>query len=157
MLHHRGKSDLVHLGWGPWELAFFNKFLDGAAAAYLSKDLQFESWSEQWFSQPWLHIWSTLGALLSWMPGPTSEEQGVMRATSALSITLRAQSLQSGLTLCNLMDCSPPGSSVRRILQARILEWVAKPSSKESSWPRGRTRVTCLYYIAGRFFTHWAT
>ena len=56
------------------------------------------------------------------MPGPTSEEQGVMRATSALSITLRAQSLQSGLTLCNLMDCSPPGSSVRRILQARILE-----------------------------------
>ena len=51
------------------------------------------------------------------MPGPTSEEQGVMRATSALSITLHAQSLQSGLTLCNLMDCSPPGSSVRRILQ----------------------------------------
>ena len=32
---------------------------------------------------------------------------------------------QSCLTLCNPMDCSPPGSSVHRILQARILEWVA--------------------------------
>ena len=36
-----------------------------------------------------------------------------------------AKSLQSCLTLCNPMDGSPPGSSVHRILQARILEWVA--------------------------------
>lgn len=35
MLHHRRKSDLVHLGWGPWELAFLNKFLDSADAADL--------------------------------------------------------------------------------------------------------------------------
>ena len=44
-----------------------------------------------------------------------------------------AKSLQSRLTLCNLMDCSPPGSSVHGILQARILEQVAMPSSKGSS------------------------
>ena len=44
-----------------------------------------------------------------------------------------AKSLQSCLTLCNPMDCSPPGSSVQGILQARILEWVALPSSRESS------------------------
>ena len=37
------------------------------------------------------------------------------------------KSLQSCLTLCDPMDCSLPGSSVRRILQARILEWVAMP------------------------------
>ena len=37
------------------------------------------------------------------------------------------------LTLCNLMDCSPPDSSVHGILQARILEWVATPSSRGSS------------------------
>ena len=37
---------------------------------------------------------------------------------------------QSHLTLCNPMDCSPPGSSVRRIIQARILEWVAIPSTR---------------------------
>ena len=42
-------------------------------------------------------------------------------------------------TLCDPMDCSPPGSSVRGILQARILEWVAMPSSRGSSWPRDRT------------------
>ena len=38
---------------------------------------------------------------------------------------MHAQSLQSCLTLCNPMDCSPPGSSVHGVLQARILEWVA--------------------------------
>ena len=37
---------------------------------------------------------------------------------------------------CDPMDCSPPGSSVHGILQARILEWVAMPSSRRSSWPR---------------------
>ena len=47
-----------------------------------------------------------------------------------------AQLLQSYLTLCNPMDCSPPGSSVHGILQARILEWVAMPSSRGSSQSR---------------------
>ena len=44
---------------------------------------------------------------------------------------------QSCPTLCDLMDCSPPGSSVHGILQARILEWVATPSFRGSSQPRG--------------------
>ena len=57
---------------------------------------------------------------------------------------------QSCLSLCNPMDCSPPGSSVHRILQARILEWAAMPSSRESSQLRDRMQVSC---IAGRFFT----
>ena len=52
------------------------------------------------------------------------------------------------------MDCSPPGSSVLEILQARILKSVAIPFSRESSWPRARTRVSC---ITGRVFTIWAT
>ena len=43
---------------------------------------------------------------------------------------------QSCLTLCDTMDCSLSGSSVHGILQARILEWVAMPSSRSSSWPR---------------------
>ena len=50
-----------------------------------------------------------------------------------------AKSLQSCLTLCNPMDCSPPGSSVHGILQARILEWVAIPSSTGSSQLRDQT------------------
>ena len=53
-------------------------------------------------------------------------------------------------TLCDLMDCSPPGSSVREISQARILEWVAISFSRGSSWPRGQTQVSCT---AGGFFT----
>ena len=57
-------------------------------------------------------------------------------------------------TLCDPMDCSPPGFSVYGILQARILEWVAIPFSRGSYWPRDRTQVSC---IAGRFFTVWAT
>ena len=58
------------------------------------------------------------------------------------------------LTLCDPMDCSPPGSSVHGIYQARILECVAMPSSRGSSWPRNQTQVSC---IAGRFFIVWVT
>ena len=61
---------------------------------------------------------------------------------------------QSCLTICNPTDCSPTGSSVHGILQARILEWVATPFSRRSSWPRDRILVSCM---AGRFFTIWAT
>ena len=43
------------------------------------------------------------------------------------------KSLQSRVSLCNPMDCSPPGLSVHGILQARILEWVAMPFSRGSS------------------------
>ena len=52
------------------------------------------------------------------------------------------------------MDYSLPGSSVRGILQARILEWVAISYSRGSSRPKDRTQVSC---VAGRFFTVWAT
>ena len=50
------------------------------------------------------------------------------------------------LTLCDPTGCSLPGSSVHGILQARILKWVALPSSRESSQPRNRTRVSCLLH-----------
>ena len=61
---------------------------------------------------------------------------------------------QSCLTLCDLMSCSLPGSSVHEISQARRLEWVAVSFSKGSSQPRDWTQVSC---IADRFFTIWAT
>ena len=48
---------------------------------------------------------------------------------------------QSCLTLCDPVDCSPPGSLVHGILQARILEWVAISFSRGSPQPRDRTRV----------------
>ena len=57
---------------------------------------------------------------------------------------------KSCLTLWDPVDCSPPGSSLHWIFQARILEWVAIPYSRGSSWPRDWTCVSCL---AGGFFT----
>ena len=53
-------------------------------------------------------------------------------------------------TLCDPMGCSPPGPSVNGILQARILEWIATPSSRGSSRPGDGTQVS---HIAGGFFT----
>ena len=61
---------------------------------------------------------------------------------------------KSCLTLCNPMDCSSPGSSIYRISQAAILEWVAISFSRGSFWPKGRTLVSCI----GRWVLyHWAT
>ena len=54
------------------------------------------------------------------------------------------------LTLCDPIDCSLPGSSAHGISQARILEWVAIPFSRESSQARDETQVS---HAAGRLFT----
>ena len=61
---------------------------------------------------------------------------------------------QSCPTLCDPVDCSLPGSSIHRILQARILEWVTISFSRGSSQPRDWTRVS---RIGGRRFNSWAT
>ena len=58
---------------------------------------------------------------------------------------MHAKSLQSCLTLCNPMHCSPPGSSVHGILQAIVLKWVVVYSSRGSSWPRDQTHICCLF------------
>ena len=60
---------------------------------------------------------------------------------------------QLRLTLGKPMDCSPSGSSVYEILQARILQWVTIAFSRRSSQPRDRTWVS---WNADRFFTVWA-
>ena len=59
-----------------------------------------------------------------------------------------SEAAQLCLTLCDPVDCSPPGSSVHGILQARILEWVAISFSRESSR---------FSHVAGRHFNLWAT
>ena len=52
---------------------------------------------------------------------------------------------QSCPTLCDCVDCSLPGSSIHRILQASILDWIAIPFSRGSSWPRNQTWVSLPY------------
>ena len=64
---------------------------------------------------------------------------------------------QSCLTACDPLDCSLPGSSVHGIFQARILEWVAMPSSRGPSHPRAQTCISCVSCIGKQILYHWAT
>ena len=68
---------------------------------------------------------------------------------------VHAKSLQSCPTLCNPMDWGPPGSTVLGILQARVLEWIAIPSSRGSSRPRDRTRISHISCIGKQILYHW--
>ena len=61
---------------------------------------------------------------------------------------------QSYLTLCNPMDCSPPGSSVHGISQAKVLECVAISFFRKPSTPRNQTCVPC---VGRQILYHWAT
>ena len=98
----------------------------------------------------------------SWLPFPSPRDLPDLRIqpmslvspavadgffTSWATRVVHAKSLHSSLDLCNPVDCSMPGSSVHRILQARILEWVAMPSSRGSSRPRDRTHISCISCI----------
>ena len=79
------------------------------------------------------------------------QQQQVQKNLKRLYIyTVLTLSCFSCVWLCDPMDCNPPGSFVHGILQARILEWIAIPFSRGSSWPRDQARVSC---IAGRCFT----
>ena len=74
-----------------------------------------------------------------------SEGQGSLACCSAWGCKVK----ESEVALCDPMDCSPPGSSVHGIFQARILEWVAISFSRGSSRPMDQTQISC---IAGRRF-----
>ena len=71
----------------------------------------------------------------------------------AVAAAAAAKSLQLCPTVGNHVDCSPPGSSIHGILQAKILEWVAIPSSRESSPPGIEPMLLMSPALAGRFFT----
>ena len=58
------------------------------------------------------------------------------------------------LTLCSLMDCSLPGSSIHGICQTKILEWVAISLCRGSSQPRDRTRISCVSCIGRQLLYH---
>ena len=83
------------------------------------------------------------------------QNEGTLRAqVSVVQCESESEVTQSCLTLCDPMDYSPPGLSIRGIFQARVLEWVAISFYRGSSWPRDWTQVS---HIAGRCFTIWAT
>ena len=112
------------------------------------------SWwvSAHWWWEMWA-VWlrqiflgtpcSVFGAFLS----PGSEQWSPNGVPCTMCGCLVAQLCPA---LCDPMDYHVPASSVLEILQARILESVANPFSRGSSWPKDRTWVFC---IAGGFFT----
>ena len=69
-----------------------------------------------------------------------------------VGILAAARLLQSCLTLCDPIDCNPPGSSLHGVLQARTLEWVAMPFSRESSPPRDQTHISYICCIGRQVF-----
>ena len=85
-----------------------------------SAGLMHSCWTQASCQRPWFFPWMAIKHLLN------------------VKVT------QSCPTLCNSMDCSPPGSSVHGILQARTLEWVAIPFSRGYSWPRDWIWVSCI-------------
>ena len=87
------------------------------------------------FWRPWTRCCS-VSSVTDWTVHPAKDA----RALSLVRV--RVQSDQSCLTLCDPVDHSPPGSSVRGILQAWILKWVATPFSRRSSRPRDWTPVS---------------
>ena len=88
--------------------------------------------------------------LCSWAPALT----GLGWLTGLGEGIRHLQQLTPWARLCDPRDCSPPGSSVHGVLQARVLGRVAMPSSRGSSRPRDQTQVS---HIVGRCFTVWAT
>ena len=92
-------------------------------------------------------------------PGKYQNSVRSMVSTECVSLLYHVLNVcaKSCVTLCNPMGYSLPGSSVYGILQARILEWVAMFSSRESSWPTDKTPRLKFPALAGRFFTTGTT
>ena len=65
---------------------------------------------------------------------------------------MRAEALGRVQLFRDPMECRPPGASVHGISQARMLEWVANPSSRGPSRSRGQARISCISCVAGGFF-----
>ena len=94
--------------------------------------------------------------ILYFLLSPANAPGLIPNAPSLDACACVVQALQSCLTLCGPMGCSPAGSSVHGILLARVLEWVAMTSSRAFSQLRDWTGVSCASCITGRFFIHWA-
>ena len=100
------------------------------------------------------HLFSLSSDIMLSLKVGTMLSPSVLPSPSPSSACSHAKPLQSCLTLCDPMDCSPPGSSVHEILQAAILEWLAKPSSRISSQPRSRTHVSYVTCVGRRVLYH---
>ena len=103
-------------------------------------------------------IWLRPHCLNSLQISPRRKGKGIQFSITGIVVYL----LNHAQLFSNSMDCSPPGSSVHGISQARILEWVAFSFSRESSWLKDQTHASCigrqvLYHWARREAHYWNT
>ena len=99
------------------------------------------------------HLCGDYSLICSTNPDLSSELQLYISNCLLSLSTLMSRVRVKVARLCPTL-CDPTDYIVHEILQARILDWVAFPSSRGSSQPRERTQVSCT---TGRFFTNWAT
>ena len=85
-------------------------------------------------------------------------------SSSTISLCIQMTCAQSSCsvirscpTFCNPMDCSPPGSSVHGISQARVLEWVALSFFRGSSLLKDQTHISCITFTGKQIVYHYAT
>ena len=135
----RNKLNIRSASWMKWG-SILNLWENNFELRYLTKAVfQYESQVKKSFRDtrvPCYPFW-----MIIWASACSNRES-------------ESEAAQSCQTLCDPVDCSPPGSSIHGILQARILVWVAISFSRGSSPPRDWTQVS---HIAGRWFNLWAT
>ena len=108
------------------------------------------------FVKAYMEHFSWLTIFYSIICGDLNGKEILKRGDIYIYACVHAKSLQSCLTLEHY-DYSPPGFSVHGILQARILEWVAVPSARRSSWLREWTSVSCISCFGRWVLYHWVT
>ena len=95
------------------------------------------TWLSDWAHTWWFTLWICFRCTLVCY-------QLYMCICICVHLHTRTKSLQSWMTFCDPVDCSPPGPSVHGVLQARILEWIAISSSRGPSQLKDRTHVSCV-------------
>jgi len=105
-----------------------------------------ESWLEKSTQSCWIVSFTfIIMVMLTQHPGFLSSGRLHHSFSAILQLPMVCpKSLKLYLTLCDPMDCRPPGSSVHGILQTRTLKWVVTPSSRRSSWPRDWTHISYI-------------
>ena len=155
-MHYIPNLKGIHCTKHPSLFSFFCLYFPWSEAWIQDPDREPASMVTPMLSSSWRHPAPqnslTFWACLPFLSAKTS--RGSIINTWVLLWCFGCVHAQSHLTLCNPMNCSPPGSSVHGILQARILEWVAMPSSRGSSRPGDRTYISC---IVRQIPYHWAT
>ena len=136
----RGRTQVSHIAGGFFTIWALGK--PGVAAKSLQSypTLRPHRWQPTRLPRPWDSLGKSTGV-------------GWHFLLQCMKMKSESEFAQSCPTLSDPMDCSPPGSSIHGVFQARVLEWGAIAFSRGSSLPRDQIQIC----IAGRLSTIWAT